>query len=121
MRSTAHTEGGKCCKGCCTPEGCHCVIVDDLVQSGGTLQVCKKVLLQMGATKVSAFVTHPIFHSDKWKDFIDDGWTHIYVTDSIPETCAKLKGKDPFKVLSISSKVDEFLTRNLHNLHGCVA
>ena len=92
------------------PEGYHCVIIDDLVQSGGTLRTCKKALLQMGATKVSAFVTHPIFHSDTWKDFINDGWTRVYVTDSIPETCAMLEGSDPFKVLSISPKVHEFLT-----------
>ena len=94
------------------PEGCHCVIVDDLVQSGGTLRTCKDVLLRMGAKKVSAFVTHPVFHSDRWKDFIHDGWACVYVTDSIPETCAMLEGNSPFKVLSISSILDSFLTQN---------
>ena len=102
------------------PKGCHCVIVDDLVQSGGTLRTCKDVLLQMGLTPVSAFVTHCIFHSDKWKDFINDGWARMYVTDSIPETCATLEGNDPFKVLSISSMVDEFLTQmTCHNCRTC--
>ncbi|KAF9621744.1 hypothetical protein IFM89_027598 [Coptis chinensis] len=36
----------------------HVVIVDDLVQSGGTLIECQKVLAAHGATKVSAYVTH---------------------------------------------------------------
>ncbi|KAF9597709.1 hypothetical protein IFM89_021196 [Coptis chinensis] len=37
--------------------GRHVVIVDDLVQSGGTIE-CQKVLAAHGATKVSAYVTH---------------------------------------------------------------
>ena len=68
VRTVTVTEG--------TASGRHCVIVDDLVQSGGTLLECAKCLkdlgscsaathpadccLLAGATKVSCFVTHGI-------------------------------------------------------------
>ena len=45
------------------PAGRHCVIVDDLVQSGGTLIECQALLQKLGATKVSAYVTHGRFRT----------------------------------------------------------
>lgn len=91
------------------PQGRHCLIVDDLVQSGGTLRVCKDVLLQRGAAAVSGFITHAVFPSDAWKNFLNDGWHTLYVTDSVPETTKKIQGQSPFKVLSIVKEIDRFL------------
>ncbi|KAL8139333.1 hypothetical protein V2J09_005354 [Rumex salicifolius] len=53
------------------PAGCHVVIVDDLVQSGGTLIECQKVLAAHGATKVSAYVTHGVFPKRSWERFLE--------------------------------------------------
>jgi phosphoribosylpyrophosphate synthetase len=47
--------------------GCHIVIVDDLVQTGGTLYETGKVLKDAGAASVSAFVTHAVFPNNSWK------------------------------------------------------
>ena len=60
-------------------KGKHCVLVDDLIQSGGTLIECGKVhnqnvdletfdcflqaLLELGAVSVSAFCTHAVSSS----------------------------------------------------------
>ncbi|KAL2319102.1 hypothetical protein Fmac_032978 [Flemingia macrophylla] len=49
--------------------GHHVVIVDDLVQSGGTLIKCQKVLAAHGAAKVSAYVTHGVFPNQSWMRF----------------------------------------------------
>ncbi|KAF0921021.1 hypothetical protein E2562_038224 [Oryza meyeriana var. granulata] len=54
------------------PRGRHVVIVDDLVQSGGTLIECQKVLAEHGAAKVSAYVTHGIFPNKSWQKFQPD-------------------------------------------------
>ncbi|GJS48116.1 ribose-phosphate pyrophosphokinase 4-like protein [Tanacetum coccineum] len=60
------------------PKGRHVVIVDDLVQSGGTLIECQvmklkqKVLAEHGATKVSAYVTHGVFPKRSWERFAHD-------------------------------------------------
>ncbi|CAN1351811.1 Ribose-phosphate pyrophosphokinase 4 [Linum perenne] len=51
------------------PAGFHVVIVDDLVQSGGTLIECQKVLAAHGAAKVSAYVTHGVFPKRSWERF----------------------------------------------------
>ncbi|CAN6274686.1 unnamed protein product [Urochloa humidicola] len=52
------------------PEGRHVVIVDDLVQSGGTLRECQKVLASHGAAKVSAYVTHAVFPKQSYERFM---------------------------------------------------
>lgn len=50
--------------------GRHCIIVDDLVQSGGTMLECAKELLRNGAECVSAYVTHAIFPKESYKQFL---------------------------------------------------
>eukprot|EP00756_Hemistasia_phaeocysticola_P044710 Hpha_TRINITY_DN18501_c0_g1::TRINITY_DN18501_c0_g1_i1::g.195187::m.195187 len=90
------------------PKGKHVVIVDDLCQSGGTLMGCKGELEQLGAAKVSAYVTHPVFPNEAWKKFTREHgpkgaktFHRFYVTDSIPTVASSLEGQAPFKVLSI--------------------
>ncbi|OAE26193.1 hypothetical protein AXG93_3457s1190 [Marchantia polymorpha subsp. ruderalis] len=51
------------------PKGRHVVIVDDLVQSGGTLIECQKLLESLGASKVSAYATHGVFPKRSWERF----------------------------------------------------
>lgn len=84
----------------------HCVIVDDLVQSGGTLIECAQALLQNGAAKVSAFVGHGIFPNESWKKFVHAlnpkvHFETFYVTNTYPNTQV-LVDQPPFKVLSVA-------------------
>jgi phosphoribosylpyrophosphate synthetase len=51
------------------PAGRHCIIVDDLVQTGGTLLECAKALRAAGAASVSAYVTHAVFPAGSWRRF----------------------------------------------------
>ncbi|CAI9779366.1 unnamed protein product [Fraxinus pennsylvanica] len=94
------------------PKGRHVVIVDDLVQSGGTLSECQKVLAKHGATKISAYVTHGIFPNSSWERFKHDnggnpenGMTYFWITDSCPKTVEHVKNKAPFEVLSLSASI----------------
>ncbi|KAL7175444.1 hypothetical protein ACSBR2_029108 [Camellia fascicularis] len=54
------------------PRGRHVVIINDLVQSSGTLTECQKVLAKHGAAKISAYVTHGIFPNRSWERFKHD-------------------------------------------------
>ena len=88
------------------PEGKHVVIVDDLVQSGGTLIECGKVLKAKGAKALSAFCTHGVFPNDKHQRFTEsDMFDNFWITDSCPQTAKRVSGKKPFKVLSLAGRI----------------
>ncbi|GER56019.1 ribose-phosphate pyrophosphokinase [Striga asiatica] len=94
------------------PKGRHVVIVDDLVQSGGTLAECQKVLAKHGAAKISAYVTHGIFPNKSWERFKHDeggnpesGMSYFWITDSCPETVKQVKHKRPFEVISLAAAI----------------
>ncbi|CAF4487340.1 unnamed protein product [Rotaria sp. Silwood2] len=87
------------------PKGHHCIIIDDLVQSGSTLIECAQALLEKGAVNISAFVGHGIFPNESWKKFVHSNnpkvrFDTFYVTNTYPNTQV-LIDKPPFKVLSI--------------------
>ncbi|KAF7023663.1 hypothetical protein CFC21_048026 [Triticum aestivum] len=92
--------------------GRHVVIVDDLVQSGGTLIECQKVLAAHGAAKVSAYVTHGIFPNKSWEKFKPDNGegpehalSHFWITDSCPLTVEAVKDRRPFEILSLADSI----------------
>mmetsp|Transcript_9143 Transcript_9143/g.22523 ORF Transcript_9143/g.22523 Transcript_9143/m.22523 type:complete len:345 (-) Transcript_9143:140-1174(-) len=88
------------------PKGKHVVIVDDLVQSGGTLIECGKLLQRHGATRISAYCTHGVFPNDSYKKFTDsDQFSNFWITDSCPQTVALVRGKKPFAVLSLAGRI----------------
>ena len=92
------------------PQGKHVVIVDDLVQSGGTLIECGKVLVENGAEKISAFCTHGVFPNDKHERFTSsDMFENFWITDSCPQTVARVDGKKPFKILSLAGRIAQAL------------
>mmetsp|Transcript_91757 Transcript_91757/g.264641 ORF Transcript_91757/g.264641 Transcript_91757/m.264641 type:complete len:335 (+) Transcript_91757:47-1051(+) len=92
------------------PKGRHCIIVDDLVQSGGTLIECAKPLKDLGASKVSCFVTHGVFPKESWRNFIGSDLIYkFWITDSIPTTCAQIAGQAPFEVLSLAPLIASYL------------
>ncbi|KAL2319098.1 hypothetical protein Fmac_032974 [Flemingia macrophylla] len=91
--------------------GHHVVIVDDLVQSGGTLIECQKVLAANGAAKVSAYVTHGVFPNQSWMRFthkdesLENAFAYFWITDSCPLTVKAIENKAPFEVLSLARSI----------------
>ena len=86
--------------------GRHIVIVDDLVQTGGTLFETGKVLKEAGAASVNAFVSHAVFPKESWKRFNKGGdracFDKFWVTNSIPTVTDNLPVKDGvFEVLDL--------------------
>jgi len=65
-------------------DGTHCLIFDDIVDSGGTLCNAAAALIAKGAKSVSAYVTHGVL-SDNAADRImrADALTKLIITDSI--------------------------------------
>ncbi|KAL5013350.1 hypothetical protein ScPMuIL_007620 [Solemya velum] len=92
------------------PEGKHVIIVDDLVQTGGTLKQCGKALLEKGALSVSAYVTHAVFPKEAWHRFIDSEvkFDNFWITDSVPHAI-EISQHKPFKLLSLCEPIAEML------------
>ena len=92
------------------PAGRDIVIVDDLIQTGGTMIEAARVLLRAGARSVSAYATHGVFPQDAWRRFESDIFAKVWVTDSCPRTSEKVKTLDHFEVLSLAPLIAECLS-----------
>mmetsp|Transcript_42571 Transcript_42571/g.107613 ORF Transcript_42571/g.107613 Transcript_42571/m.107613 type:complete len:412 (-) Transcript_42571:26-1261(-) len=98
------------------PKGRHVVIVDDLVQSGGTLIECQRLLATLGAKHVSAYVTHGVFPNNSHQRFVADngggaseGFANFWITDSCPLTVEAVAQRRPFEVLSLAKVISATL------------
>jgi ribose-phosphate pyrophosphokinase len=65
-------------------EGRTCVLVDDLVDTAGTLCKAAAALKEEGAIKVVAYVTHPVLSGPAIKNISNSVLDELVVTDSIP-------------------------------------
>jgi len=60
------------------------VIVDDMIDTAGTLKAAARTVKDAGATKVYAAATHAIFSGDAYENLKTSGLEEIVVTDTIP-------------------------------------
>jgi ribose-phosphate pyrophosphokinase len=65
-------------------EGRTCVIMDDMVDTAGTLCKAAEALKQQGATRVLAYCTHPVLSGGAIKRINDSSLDELVVTDTIP-------------------------------------
>lgn len=77
-------------------EGQHCLIVDDLVDTAGTLVKGVEALLAQGATGVSACVTHAVLSGPAVERIVSSPLEELVVTNSIPlagdaSRCGKIR------------------------------
>ncbi len=61
-----------------------CVLVDDIVDTAGTLCKASEALKKFGASKVVAYATHPVLSGNAIKNLKDSNLDELVVTDSIP-------------------------------------
>jgi len=79
-------------------EGRHVVIIDDLVDTAGTLTFAATVMKDRGALSVRAVATHPVLSGDAVDKIEDSPLEELVVTDSIP----LLRTSEKIKILSVS-------------------
>jgi len=65
-------------------EGRTCVLVDDLVDTAGTLGQAAKALKDKGAAKVVAYCTHPVLSGPAVDNIVGSELDELVVTDTIP-------------------------------------
>ncbi|AMR76790.1 MULTISPECIES: ribose-phosphate pyrophosphokinase [Cupriavidus] len=65
-------------------EGRNCVIMDDMIDTGGTLCKAAQVLKERGALKVFAYCTHPVLSGGAAARIADSALDEVVVCDTIP-------------------------------------
>lgn len=91
-------------------EGRDCIVVDDMIDTGGTLAKAAEALKEKGAKSVLAYATHPIFSGNAPKILAESCIDEIIVTDSIPLS-ADMKKVSKVKQLSLSKMLAEAIRR----------
>ena len=64
--------------------GKSCVMVDDLVDTAGTLCLAAQALKDEGATRVTAYITHPVLSGSAVERIAGSALDELVVTDTIP-------------------------------------
>ncbi len=74
------------------------IIVDDLIDTGGTIAMASNVIMEKGAKSVRAIITHPVLSGNAEENLEKSSLIELVVTDSIPLNIRNKK----IKVLSIA-------------------
>jgi ribose-phosphate pyrophosphokinase len=92
-------------------EGKDVIIVDDMIDTAGTITKAAKALKEKGATSVMACCTHPVLSGPAYERIAKGELDELLVTDSIPlkQECEKIK------ILSIAPTFAEVIRRVYHN------
>lgn len=64
------------------------VVVDDILDTGGTLVSCCRELRSRGVREIDVAVTHGLFTGSRWRELADLGVRAVHVTDSVPDARA---------------------------------
>ena len=87
-----------------------CFIVDDIIDSGGTIVNAAKVLKEKGAKDVYVYATHAVLSGDSIEKLKKSSIKKLIITDSI-DNSHKIKKIPKIEVLSIASMMAEAIKR----------
>lgn len=91
-------------------EGKHCILIDDIVDTAGTLCGAVDALLEQGATKVSAYASHGVLSGPAGKRLAASELHELVITDSIlqPE---QIMATGKVRLIPIGPLLGEAITR----------
>lgn len=91
--------------------GRDCVIIDDIVDSGGTLCNAAEALLNKGAKSVCAYITHGVLSNEAHKKIAASKLKSLVITNSIEQSKETLAVKN-IRVIDVASLLGEAI-RNI--------
>ena len=91
-------------------EGRNCVIMDDMIDTAGTLVKAAEVLKERGARSVYAYCTHPVFSGPAVDRLMASQIDEVVVTNTIPLN-AEAKGCKNIRQLSVAFLFAETIRR----------
>ncbi len=91
-------------------KGRHCVLIDDIVDSGGTLCNAAAALLDAGASSVAAYITHGVLSGGAVARVDGSRLTELVITDTIRPTDAALDSAK-IRILTVAPLIGEAVRR----------
>ncbi|MFT4581351.1 MAG: ribose-phosphate pyrophosphokinase [Gammaproteobacteria bacterium] len=91
-------------------EGRSCVVVDDMVDTAGTLCKAAEALKEHGARKVVAYCTHPVLSGAAIENISASVLDELVVTDTIPLT-AEARACECIRQLTVAELIGESINR----------
>jgi len=88
------------------------IVLDDMIDTGGTMVEAAKVLSEKGARRVLACATHPVLSGQAVERMETSSFSQVVVTDTLPLS-EKARACSKFKVISVAS----LLAKAIHNIH----
>ncbi len=90
--------------------GQHCILIDDIIDSGGTLVNAAKALMDEGAASVTAYLTHGVLSGTAVERVTHSALKELVITDTIQATDEAL-ASPRVRVLSIAPLIGEAIHR----------
>jgi ribose-phosphate pyrophosphokinase len=87
-----------------------CILIDDIVDSGGTLVNAAEALLKQGAKAVHAYITHGVLSGGAVARVTNSKLKELVITDSIQPT-KEVEAARNIRVLSIATLIGEAIAR----------
>jgi ribose-phosphate pyrophosphokinase len=91
-------------------EGKTCILIDDMVDTAGTLCQAAVALKEEGAVKVVAYITHPVLSGQAVERISKSALDELVVTDTIPLSAAA-RGAGRIRQLSVAALLAETIRR----------
>ena len=87
------------------------IIVDDMVDTAGTLAKAANVLKEMGAASVRACATHPVFSGPAYDRIAESALEEVIVSDTIPLSSDPNKDKSKITVLTMTDMFADIINK----------
>ena len=90
-------------------EGKDIILVDDIIDSGGTLTKAANLLMDEGAKSVRAYCTHPVLSKDAYETIENSSLKELVVCDTIPLK----RDSDKIRVITVA----DLFAQTIKNIH----
>lgn len=91
-------------------DGRHCILIDDLIDTGGTLCNAATALKEHGALSVTAYATHAVFSGKAVSNISNSSLDEVVITDTIPLS-ADAQQCDKIRQLSVAGVLAKTILR----------
>jgi ribose-phosphate pyrophosphokinase len=92
-------------------KGKNVVLVDDMVDTAGTLTKAADMMMEQGATSVRAVCTHAVLSGEACTRIQNSSLTELIVSDTIPIGADKLQHTDKIKQLTVAQLFSDVIRR----------